>query len=213
MTTYIPSLTIPSAVFEHPAASILLPVSLGTAIGYATRPVETRKLYKALKQPPLRPPPWLFGPVWTILYGVMGYAAHRAYSIGLAPLSGLETAALTRQSMTLYSIQLGLNLAWMPLFFGAKRPVAASVDIVALLGLNAYLASVWGSIDSVAGWLQVPYVGWLGFASYLCLGTGYLNGWDLAGEEKDEDVRPGGDVSKKASQERPGVVAGPGVIG
>ncbi|KAG6010151.1 hypothetical protein E4U54_008423 [Claviceps lovelessii] len=182
MTTYIPSLTIPAAIFEHPAASVLLPVALGTAVGYSTRPTGTRNLYASLKQPPLRPPPWLFGPVWTVLYGLMGYAAHRAYTTGLSALSSPATASLTRHSMTLYSIQLGLNLAWMPLFFGAKRPVEAAVDIVALLGLNGYLAYVWGSIDEVAGWLQVPYLGWLGFASYLCVGTGYLNGWDLRGK-------------------------------
>ncbi|KAG5970310.1 hypothetical protein E4U55_001751 [Claviceps digitariae] len=117
----------------------------------------------------------------------MGYAAHRAYTTGLSPLSSPATAALTRHSMTLYSIQLGLNLAWMPLFFGARRPVEASLDILALLGLNGYLAYVWGSIDEVAGWLQGPYLGWLGFASYLCLGAGYLNGWDLSGRGAKEE--------------------------
>ncbi|KAG5932042.1 hypothetical protein E4U53_001512 [Claviceps sorghi] len=185
MTTYMPSLTLPSAVFEHPAASILLPVALGTAIGYSTRPKETKRLYASLRQPPLRPPPWVFGPVWTVLYGIMGYAAHRAYTTGLSPLASPAAAALTRRSLTVYSVQLGLNLAWMPLFFGAKRPVEAGVDIVALVGLNGYLMYLWRSVDEVAGWLQVPYLAWLGFASYLCLGAGYLNGWDL-GARKEE---------------------------
>ncbi|KAK2594159.1 hypothetical protein QQS21_008158 [Conoideocrella luteorostrata] len=183
MTTYIPSITIPAAVFEHPAASILLPITLGTAVGFATRPSDTQKMYMSLKQPPLRPPPWLFGPVWTILYGVMGYAAHRAFTTGLSPLVGPETAQLTRQSMTLYSVQLGLNLIWMPLFFVAKRPVEASVDILSLVGLNGYLAYLWGSVDRTAGLLQIPYLGWLGFATYLCVGAGYLNGWDLSDKE------------------------------
>ncbi|KAG5973873.1 hypothetical protein E4U55_000215, partial [Claviceps digitariae] len=69
MTTYIPSLTIPSAVLQHPAASVLLPIALGTAVGYSTRPTDTKNMYSSLRQPPLRPPPWVFGPVWTILYG------------------------------------------------------------------------------------------------------------------------------------------------
>ncbi|PHH61283.1 hypothetical protein CDD81_513 [Ophiocordyceps australis] len=184
--TYMPSITIPTAVLQHPAASILLPIGLGTAVGYSSRPSETQKTYLALKQPPLRPPPWVFGPVWTLLYGLMGYAAHRVASIGLSPFASPDTTRLTKQSMTLYTLQLGLNLAWMPLFFVAKRPVEATVDIVTLLGLNGYLAYVWSSIDQVAGMCQVPYLAWLSFATYLCAGTGYLNNWDLSETEPSD---------------------------
>ncbi|GAB0132216.1 hypothetical protein EsDP_00000658 [Epichloe bromicola] len=184
MTTYMPAITIPSAILEHPASSVLLPIALGTAVGFATRPASgTQKTYMSLRQPPLRPPPWVFGPVWTVLYGVMGYAAHRAFTTGLSPFSGPETVALTRRSMTLYSIQLGMNLIWMPLFFAAKRPVEASVDILGLVGLNGYLAYLWGSIDRTAGLLQIPYLGWLSFATYLCVGAGHLNGWDFSANE------------------------------
>ena len=56
---------------------------------------ETQKTYVALKQPPLRPPPQVFGPVWTTLYGLMGYAAYRAWTTGMASLNP-ETRALTR---------------------------------------------------------------------------------------------------------------------
>lgn len=73
MTTYISSLTLPAFIFEQPAASILLPIAAGSAIGYSLSPKETQASYKALRQPPLRPPGWVFGPVWTFLYGAMGY--------------------------------------------------------------------------------------------------------------------------------------------
>jgi benzodiazapine receptor len=69
MTTYIPALTLPHSVFANPAASIFLPIALGTAVGYSSRPEETKKTYLAIKQPPYRPPPQVFGPVWTVLYG------------------------------------------------------------------------------------------------------------------------------------------------
>jgi len=113
----------------------------------------------------------------------MGYAAHRAWSTGMSSPS-TTTRDLALRGATLYTIQLGLNLVWMPLFFTLKRPVAASVDIVALTGVVAYMAYLWGQVDSLAGWLLAPYLGWLGFATYLSLGVGYLNDWDLKGKER-----------------------------
>ncbi|KAL7900027.1 TspO/MBR family domain-containing protein [Trichoderma sp. SZMC 28014] len=187
MTTYIPALTIPSNVFLNPASSILLPIALGTSVGFGTRPSKAQKTYLALKQPPLHPPPWVFGPVWTVLYGLMGYAAYRATWTGLSPFSSPQTIQTTKHSMTVYTIQLGLNLVWMPLFFVAKRPIEATADIIVLLGLNGYLASLWGSIDSVAAWCHAPYLAWLGFATYLSAGAGYLNGWNLADKEETRD--------------------------
>ena len=55
----------------------------------------------------------------------------------------------------------------MPLFFGLKRPIEASVDIVALTGTTGYLTYVWSKVDSVSAWGMVPYLGWLAFATYL----------------------------------------------
>jgi len=68
----------------------------------------------------------------------------------------------------------------MPLFFRLRRPVLATLDVATLVGINGYLAWLWGTkVDKVSGWLLAPYVAWLGFATYLSAGTGYLNGWDL----------------------------------
>ncbi|PQK11052.1 hypothetical protein BB8028_0002g13700 [Beauveria bassiana] len=180
MTTYIPSLTLPIAAFQHTATSVLLPIAFGTAVGYSTKPDKTVKTYLDMKQPPLHPPPYVFGPVWTVLYGVMGYAAHRVASAGLSALASPATVATTKHSLTVYTIQLGLNLAWMPLFFGARRPVEATADLVALLGLNGWLAYTWSALDETAAWLQLPYLGWLAFATYLSAGAGYLNDWDMS---------------------------------
>ncbi|TKX25564.1 putative TspO/MBR family protein [Elsinoe australis] len=187
-TFHIPSLTLPNLVFEQPAISILLPVALGTAVGYANRPKDTQNFYLAIKQPPLRPPPWLFGPVWTALYAGMGYASYRAWSTGISSLDP-QKVLLAKEGATLYTIQLGLNLLWMPLFFGYKRPVEATVDIAALTGVTGYLTYIWGQVDEVASWCMVPYMGWLGFATYLCVGAGYLNDWNFS-----DKVRP---VSQK----------------
>ncbi|KAH7123793.1 benzodiazepine receptor family protein-like protein [Dendryphion nanum] len=178
MTTYISSITLPAFLFEQPAASILLPVVCGAGIGYTTRPDQTKRMYRALRQPPLNPPAWVFGPVWTTLYAVMGYTAYRAYTTGTTSFD-LEKVRLAKQGATLYTIQLGLNLIWMPLFFGAGRAMAATVDIVALTGVTGYLAYVWGQVDPVCGYLFAPYLAWLSFATYLSAGVGYLNNWEI----------------------------------
>ncbi|KAF7898991.1 uncharacterized protein EAF01_008204 [Botrytis porri] len=189
MTTFIPSLTLPAAIFANPSASVLLPVTLGSAIGFAVRPKETQKTYMALKQPPFRPPPYVFGPAWTLLYGLMGYSAYRAYSTGLSPLASAEKHLLFKQGATLYTIQLGLNLIWMPLFFSLKRPILATVDIVALTGTVSYLTYIWGQVDTVAAWALAPYVGWLGFATYLSAGAGYLNDWNFSDKEVEKSPK------------------------
>ncbi|KAI0175897.1 TspO/MBR-related protein [Hypoxylon sp. FL1284] len=175
MTAYIPRVNaIPFDVFASPAASALLPIALGTTIGFSSRPKQTKRTYQAMKQPPLRPPPQVFGPVWTLLYGLMGYAAHRAVTQATA------SPLLSDRMRSLYSVQLGLNLLWMPLFFGLRKPVFALADIVSLVGLNGYLTYTYFSVDEVAGWCQIPYMAWLGFATYLTAGVGYLNNWDIS---------------------------------
>lgn len=208
MTTYIPSLTLPAQVFTNPALAVLTPIVLGTAVGFGvsrtstfifllsrnhplTRPEarNTQGTYMALKQPKFRPPPWLFGPAWTLLYGLMGYASHRALTTGLDPLSSAASLQNAKHGATLYSIQLGLNYLWMPLFFGLKKPKAAAVDILALGGTVAYLTYVWAQVDSVAAWCLAPYLGWLGFATYLNFGVGMLNDWDFEGKTVEKSPK------------------------
>jgi len=185
MTTFIPSITLPAAVFSNPAAAILLPICLGSAVGFGVSPKMSDDKYLALKQPPYIPDRRIFGPVWTVLYGLMGYSAYRAYSTGMAVTASTEKHLLTKQGATLYTIQLGLNLAWMPLFFLAKRPIEATADIVALTGVTAYLTYIWGQVDAVAGWCLAPYLTWLGYATYLSAGVGYLNDWSTSDKEVD----------------------------
>ncbi|KUI54297.1 hypothetical protein VP1G_01789 [Cytospora mali] len=187
MTTYIPALTIPDQIFASTPASILTPIILGSAVGIGISNKKTKETYLTLRQPPLAPPTWVFGPVWTLLYGLMGYASHRAWTLGTSPFSSPSVIATTRHASTVYSIQLALNLIWTPLFFGVKKPVAATVDILALLGTNIYLTYLWSSVDSVSAGCMVPYLGWLGFATYLCAGVGYVNNWDLTAKGPKSD--------------------------
>lgn len=113
----------------------------------------------------------------------MGYAAHRAWFNGLSPFNSQDTLVTARHASTVYSVQLALNLIWTPIFFGLKKPIPASIDIVALLGTNVYLTYLYSQFDTGAAWCMAPYLGWLSFATYLCIGVGYLNGWELKAKE------------------------------
>ena len=123
----------------------------------------------------------------------MGYAAHSAWKNGMASLNP-RIVEDTRRGATLYTIQLALNQLFMPLFFGFGRPIEALVDIVALTGSVGYLTYIWNGVDRTAAYCMIPYMAWLGFATYLTAGTGYLNGWSFvksdaeasAAEEKKE---------------------------
>ncbi|CRG86055.1 Translocator protein homolog [Talaromyces islandicus] len=176
------NLSLPTAVFTSPIAAIVTPAVAGAAVGYGTTKLfNTQKTYRSLRQPPGSPPGWLFGPVWTMLYGTMGYASYRATIAGLSSPSSL-VRHLAHDSQGIYSVQLAANLVWMPLFFGLRKPVLALVDIVLQAGMAVGLVYNYHQIDDVAPWLVLPYLGWLGYASYLNFGVGYLNGWDISEE-------------------------------
>lgn len=102
---------------------------------------------------------------------MMGYASHLAYR-----QHGLK-------GQSLYLLQLGLNHAWMPLFYSANRPGVAMGVLVALEGTLLALAGTW---EREAGWLLWPYCAWVGFAGYLNAGVGALNGWDVGGYGEGE---------------------------
>ena len=112
------------------------------------------------------------------------------------------TVENTRIGATLYTVQLGLNLVWMPLFFVKGWPVAATVDIVALTGTVGYLSYIWSKVDETAAYCMMPYLGWLGFATYLCAGAGYLNGWNFADKEKRMETK--GSETKYVDEEPKG---------
>ena len=115
--------------------------------------------YRSLRKPSYQPPSWVFGPVWTVLYGAIAYAGYRTWRL---PRSRQRTRALA-----LWGLQLGLNAAWTPLFFAARRPRAALVDLLALdASVLGYLRAI-ARRDRRAAIATAPYAGWLGFATAL----------------------------------------------
>ncbi|PYH99607.1 benzodiazepine receptor family protein [Aspergillus ellipticus CBS 707.79] len=183
------SAALPQAVFTNPLVSVVTPITTGCLVGYQTnRQGRTKQVYSSLKKPPLYPPPWLFAPAWTLLYGLMGFAIHHATVSGTIATYDNSTILQdwAAHSQFLYVSQLALNHLWMPLFFGLRRPALALADIVLLGGNVALLMHTWWKHDRVAFWMMTPYAAWLGFATYLNAGVGVLNNWTIGGPKKEE---------------------------
>lgn len=121
--------------------------------------------YRTLSKPKLNPPSWVFGPVWTTLYALMGVSVWLIWKS--APLSNI--------ALCIFALQLALNAAWSYIFFGMKRVGLALVDIV-LLWLSIVLTIVvFIPISALATWLLAPYLVWVSFASYLNYSIWKLN--------------------------------------
>lgn len=190
MFTFQSLLTLPQAITSSPVLSVLTPIVTGSAVSYLTGQNRIRDTYSHLRKPPGAPPPWVFGPVWLTLYGMMGYASYRATFIGMTS-SLPRIVELTVSSQPLYTSQLILNYIWTPVFFRLRSPALALVDISLLIGNVAILVSNWAEIDQVSAWLMIPYLGWLGYATYLNAAVGALNSWKI-GDPADSTTTRGG---------------------
>lgn len=146
--------------------SLSLALGVGALGGLVTAPaIET--WYAALAKPAFNPPNWLFGPVWTLLYVMMGFAAWRIF------VNAHGTAR--RAALALYLAQLLLNLGWSFLFFGAKSPLAALIEIAALLACLAAATRSFLQLDRTAGVLMTPYLIWTCYALLLNFSIWRLN--------------------------------------
>ena len=132
--------------------------------------------YRKIDLPPWTPPDRIFGPVWTVLYGCMGVAASRVFLRTAAASASSPAASASGLLLLLPSLSLplrmwfahyALNLAWAPLFFGAKRLRAAMVTSVLLVATLVPTVAQFLAVDRAAGLLLLPYLGWVTFATFL----------------------------------------------
>jgi tryptophan-rich sensory protein len=138
------------------------------SIGSLTTIPAISAWYQFLKKPPLNPPNWIFGPVWTLLFACMGVSAYLVWQEGLIKKP-------VKNALTWFGIQFLFNVLWSFLFFGARSPVAGFVCIgilwIAIVGtILSFL-----KVNKTAGFLLVPYFLWVSFATYLNAGIVILN--------------------------------------
>lgn len=123
--------------------------------------------YAALARPSLTPPDWVFPVAWGSLYILMGVA--------LAMIINARGSRLRGVAIVLFVVQLLLNLAWSPLFFGMHQVSAALILLIGLLVAALATTLVFGRIRAAAAWLMVPYLAWICFAGALTWGIHRLN--------------------------------------
>jgi tryptophan-rich sensory protein len=139
--------------------SIAITLLVGAIAGYFTTS-GVNGWYAVANKPSFNPPNWLFAPVWTALYIMMGIALYLVWSKDFSK-------DIKQTAFVLFAVQLALNFAWSFIFFYAKQPGWAFVDIVIMW--VAILLTIWwfGKISPLSAWLLVPYISWVSFASLL----------------------------------------------
>lgn len=124
--------------------------------------------YATLVKPELSPPNWVFAPVWTVLYVLMGLAAYLVWRKGLK-VKGVKTA------LFVFCVQLVLNALWSVAFFGLQSPLIA-LGVITLLWLAIFeTVFLFFSLSRTAAFLLIPYLLWVSFASYLNYSIWALN--------------------------------------
>lgn len=124
--------------------------------------------YQTLTRPPGTPPNWLFGPVWGTLYAMIGMSFALVWQ-------KLGHNFWKSAAFRIFIIQLLLNLAWTPLFFGAHKMIAALVVIVAMWIAIALTIRTFKQHSHTAAYLLIPYLIWVSYATYLNAGYAFLN--------------------------------------
>lgn len=145
---------------------LLIPLAIGGISGYITSS-EIDTWFSSLRKPSFNPPNALFGPVWTVLYLLMGISS---FLIWKSPKTELRKKALV-----VYSVQLFLNFWWSILFFSFHLLFIPVIEILTLWSSIIYMIIVFKKIKPVAAYLNLPYLIWVSFASLLSISICLLN--------------------------------------
>ena len=140
---------------------------LGGLSGWLSNSGYGNGWFDALQKPAFMPPGWAFGVVWPILYALIG--------IALAMVLAEPPSPRRKLALILFFVQLALNFAWSPIFFGAHDISLANIVIFAIAALAAAAAGQFLRIRRAAGLLMIPYLAWLVFAATLNSTIGALN--------------------------------------
>lgn len=151
---------------------ILLCVAICLAVGYLssiTTQSSIKTWYPTIEKPIFNPPNWVFAPVWTMLFILMGIAA------GLVWNKLESNKELVKKGLLFFTIQLLLNALWSYLFFGLNNVLLALIEIILLWLVIYETYHIFRQIDKKASYLLIPYLAWVGFATILTGSIFWLN--------------------------------------
>ena len=150
------------------AIVVIICLAVGYLSGMVTRASITN-WYPTLVKPSFNPPNWIFAPVWTSLYVMMGVAAGLIWN-----QITTQKAAVTK-ALQFFTIQLVLNALWSYLFFGLHNLMLATIEVVLLWLMIFETYSQFAKINKTASYLMLPYLAWVSFASVLTASIWWLN--------------------------------------
>lgn len=153
-------------------SKILVVVVTCLVVGYFSGMVTRSAIitwYPTLIKPSFNPPNWIFAPVWSMLFVMMGVAA------GLVWDRMENEKEAVKKALIFFAIQLVLNALWSFLFFGLKNPMLAGIEIIILWLMIYETYTKFVTIDKIAGYLLLPYLLWVSFASILNGSIWWLN--------------------------------------
>ena len=156
----------PSKAGWHVLVAIVVATALAAVAG-SVASLHAPEFYAQLTKPSWAPPAWVFGPVWTVLFMMMALAAWLV--VKARPLED------SRSEMSLYGVQLVANALWTWLFFRWNMGAAAFAEVLVLFVLVALTARAFYRGKRLSGWLMVPYIVWVAFASVLTYTVWQLN--------------------------------------
>ena len=146
---------------------LVVPLAIGGFSAYLTNGETNGEWFRTLVKPSFNPPGYLFGPVWTTLYLLMG--------IGVFLVWNTPKTSLRQHALLIFILQLFFNFWWSILFFSLHQPFIAIFDILLMWLLIAYMIILFQKIKPVAAYLQIPYICWVSFATILNISLWYLN--------------------------------------
>lgn len=150
------------------AVSVIIPFVAGAIGGLVTTP-NIPAWYANLAKPALNPPNVVFGPVWSVLYLLMGISLYLVWA------SPAQKGKSKTPAYLFFAVQLVLNVLWSIVFFGLHQP-AAAVGVIVLLVAAIILTGIWFyRLSKPAAYLLIPYLAWTSFATYLTVGVAVLN--------------------------------------
>jgi len=146
-------------------AAILACELLGALGSFFTMPAIPT-WYASLIKPVFNPPNWIFGPVWTTLFLLMGVSLYLVW---------VKKNKHKKTALIFFAVQFALNILWSALFFGLKSPLAGFIEILALWATILLMILTLRKVSKPAAYLQIPYLVWVSFAAILNLSILVLN--------------------------------------